>query len=64
MTSAIQDFLDDQVPGNVLSYLNMKKPFFGIPHAYCRWYRENPEYHDWFLFKLVYTQISMLDVRY
>lgn len=63
ISDKLQEFLNKNQPNNILTYLDAKKPFFGIPYAYCRWYVENPEYSKWFLFRFMYERISMLNTR-
>lgn len=42
---------------NILTYLDSKKPLFGIPYAFCRWYEENREYQEMGLFKMLYGKM-------
>jgi hypothetical protein len=46
---------------NILAYLDIRKPFGGIPYAFCRWYLENPKYADIPSFSFLYERMSMLN---
>jgi hypothetical protein len=59
----VKDNIRRKSPNNILLNLDQKKPYFGIPHAYCRWYLSDPKHENILILEILYEQMISIGVK-
>ena len=60
---AVKDNIRRKSPDNVMLHLDQKKPYFGIPHAYCQWYLSDPKHENILILEILYEQMISVGVK-
>jgi hypothetical protein len=60
----IKDKIRKKSSDNILLNLDQKKPYFGIPYAYCQWYLADPSREQNVALTMFYEQMLSIGVKH